>query len=215
MRFALIKASAKDITNKFIQWQEPLVAINDNRLEKDTYQFSLQEGLQKLAPLTDVETLRYLFFSTVTDWTAMFSNKLLGLDQGAPKVLCRLLQTDLVIIHFNFKTSETMFSLYSHTSGKFTLVRSVCLIKGSSWTFTQQGTPLEFEPELPNKIVEIKKKINLSYLKLFFDNMGICPFQIDFYDSNKYSFLVSKQGPKLDNIREHTVEEANSLLSPK
>jgi hypothetical protein len=212
-KVAYIKGDINQIIEKFLEWQSPLAAEHKNSFEKIQVTNTLEKILLELCPLTTAERRKYLFIPTQSQWVAFFDNGHTGTDRTLPEVLSQLLNTDCIYVVCDIDTEETVIDIFGASNNNETnLVRSIAVIKESGWKFYQYGTPLHFEKQELYQARVIKNRFNRTILIEYLNQIGIDIYNETFYNSKK-AVLLSKHGPKFENTKELTLQQAQVFFT--
>jgi len=200
--FFFIEGDINIIANTFIDWQTPLLAIHNNRLESNIIREDLKHTLLRLSPLTTVEARRYVLIPTNSKWIAFFDNGNIGTDSSAPNVIGDFLKTKVIRAVYDNRTEDTIFDYSDYAINENGLIRSINAIKESKWKFETYGTPLSFENLELYNAKKIKDKFNLNIL-----NNYLLYFDIDFLNKNYYkpkdgAIFIDKIGSMFPTTKE-------------
>ena len=214
----------------FCDWLEPIMQkARGVTFTQQLVSGKLEDVLALLLPLTSVERRRYLFVPTTSSWTAFFDNGHYGTDVFS-KVsrLSKLLECKGLRVATVPETKEGEFKdargrygavileVYGNKESVLNYLRAICLINdGGKWDFSQSGTPFLFEDTESYSKHKIKQRFTFEMLKAYTKELGLSPFEEDFYlpPGNNQGVLVEQQGPSLPTSKEYTLEEVRRTTS--
>ena len=211
----------------FCDWLEPIMQkARGASFMQRLVSGKLEEILALLLPLTSVERRRYLFVPTASSWTAFFDNGHHGTDVFS-KVsrLSKLLECKGLRVVAVPETKEgefkgargrygaLIFEVYGPGENPYNYLRSIYVMNdGGKWEFGQNHTPFPFEDTESYSKHKIKQRFTFEMLKAYLKELGLSPFEEDFYlpPGNNQAVLVEQQGPSLPTSKEYTLEEARA-----
>jgi len=201
---AFINESPEIIVAELIKWQTPLIEKYRNTLSSAKINKDFTNTLLSLCPLTTAEIRKYLLIPINSEWTAFFDNGHTGTDSTAPKVLGRKLNKRMIYISNSKSLEENTFSYYDVKNNEYELIRSIAVIKESKWEFHQYGKIFDFENTDNFKSRIIKNRFTNEMVIEYLNHFGINLDKFNFCNS----IIVSKIGPKFEQTKELSLEEA-------
>ena len=218
--FGFIEAPPERAADAFVGWQEPIQMRRAVQIVENQVTGGLTELLERLLPLTSVETTKFLFIATMSRWTAFFDNGYRGTDAFstlsylADKLGCRGLRV-VSIPEGKAPYPANILEIYGPTRTEFlNYVRSVSASKdGNVWRFSASGDVQPFEEVQAYKARRIKDRFTGEMLSRYLQALDIQAFNPSFY--TKRAVLVEKRGGCSDAMREFSLADARkSFCSP-
>ena len=218
-----IDGSTTEVVREFIEWQTGICQPFGVSLAGREYTGALSSLLDRLAPLTRVESRRYLFVPTDSRWTAYFDSGHQGTDAtSAISAMCQLYK------HEGFRVVNSPH--VKPAGSRITKHGAVMLEKygpvglpinnteraissahnGSRWEFDASGDPFPFENlESYNKAKKARDRFTPDMLNEYLMHFGIKPFDPDFYQAvaEHPAVLVEKSGPHFEGYAEYSFAE--------
>lgn len=205
---AFINETPELIVNELIKWQTPLIEKYKNSLSTVQINEDFTNTLLSLCPLTTAERRKYLLIPINSEWTAFFDNGHTGTDRTAPKVLGRKLNKSTIYVSSSKSLEENTFEYYGIKDNEYQLIRSIAVIKESKWEFHQYGKMFDFENTDTYKSRIIKSRFTNEILVHYLNHLGISLNNLNYNNS----ILVSKVGPKFEQTKELSLEEAQNFF---
>lgn len=206
-----LRCNAKTAANAFLSWQTGIHLQRGVSLEQTRVYGGIKSAILNLQPLTSVETRRYLFAPTSSDWVAYFDNGYRGTDAFPPiSYLAQILSCDGVRATYvpagnSARYPATIMEIYGPDDTDFlNIVRSISSgFDGSKWEFAANGNIQPFEDTNLYKRRSIKERFTGNTLDHYLKALGISAFDENFYapDASEV-ILIEKQGPLAPLTRE-------------
>lgn len=188
---AFLNASLGAVANELQNWRTQPFGIDAVTCSEMDRQ--LPNMLHQLEPIVHGATGRELLVATANpEWTAYFTGRFSGADQGVVSNLARLLKSRAVVASSILPGSPedvrrpnggVMFLLMAdHQTDWLNYERSVGIGQdGKRWRFEQSGTPLPFEtPDAYDRRV-VRERFTHEMLVSYCSAMGLRPFDSGFY----------------------------------
>lgn len=223
-----LECDAKAAADAFQEWQEGIQSKRGVSLRRRELTGSFPAKLERLLPLTNIESRRFLFLPTRSNWTAYFENGWRGNDASAVsylcehKLRCRAIRADYAA-HTIRKTPEgqrgnygvTILEVYAADSKGCSFLnfrRSIFAANdGGPWKFGANGEPpFDFEDLERYKAPRIRDRFTPEMLDDYLHHFGIRFFDPDFYEAPQPAYLIAKEGPCAPGMKEYSLEEARA-----
>ena len=196
--FGFLRCPIEVAVAAFLKWQRAIHEERGVRLHERTVVGSLEDLLNSLFPLTSVESRRFLFVPTKSDWIAFIDNGHDGTD--AFPVISYLAQIVgcAGIRAFDARPGATqggtIFELYGPELTEWlNIERAIYAVPTDGrWSFGMSGAMLSFEDPTFYKKRRIKDRFNSDVLKQYLGELEIFAFDVEFYRKN--GILVEKSG---------------------
>ncbi len=203
-RIGFLRSSPESIVRAYSDWYAQL----GNSFEVTSYDAPLRQVMPRLEPLVSNHTRTIVATTRNTEWSAILDNFAPGGDPvSAIAVLSKALQTDGLLVGYSpDEREEPGISLGRLGARVFTYTafdpdnerpiapptRSIYLARqsGSKWLFEAKGEPLSFENLDAYKQRRVKDRFTPEMLEQYCHELGIDPFDEDFYPGPCY--LVEK-----------------------
>lgn len=212
-----LKADFGTVADEFINWQKPLDINRNRKLKLIEQKKDFESNLLELLPINVTEIRRFLFHKTISNWTIMISNAILGTDGAAPSVLSDKLKCEMV--RATNTADATMFEFSNpNMEAEEEQFRAVSAHIESKWEFHEHGKSLPFEDTERYKTKKrIKDKIDSDLLIQYLLELGIKYDKMDFFNpaDKVKGLMVIKQGKQYDNDKNLTLEQAQNYYSNK
>ncbi len=220
-----LETDAGSAAAAFERWHKPLWERRGLRLTTREVVGDLETALLSLLPLSIVERRRYLFIPTQSGWSAYIDNGAQGTDAVsvtsylAQQIGCRGLRVTVVpnTIRRHEDTWQgrygaTVLEIYGPENTYFlNYIRAICALNdGGRWSFDTGGTPLPFEDLERYKARRIKDRFTPEMLHDYLIELGLHPFDENFYLPEGRATLVEMVGPLPPTVRELTLAEARA-----
>jgi hypothetical protein len=209
-----VRCSSSAAAQAFVEWLGPIHAKRGVTLQKRELRVDLRSTLLALLPLTNVETRRYLFIPTVSEWCAFFDNGHRGTDAfSSMSMLARLVGCDAIRATCESGANghpAVIFELYGPSPTSFlNYIRSVAAsFDGHHWEFGEAGEVQTFEEAGRYALARIKERFTAEMLERYLLSLGIRAFDEAFYlPTTDAAILLEKVGPTAPGLREFNLGE--------
>lgn len=222
-----LECDPKTAADAFQEWQQAIQSKRGVRLNRRAIVGDFPTKIESLLPLTSVETCRFLFLPTSSDWTAYLDCNWRGTDVfSVVSYLADLLDRRGIravsVPHAMRKTATgacgrygaTMLEVYAADSSDCSFLniqRSIGAVNdGGRWRFDATGEPLDFERLQCYKVRRIRDRFTPEMLDDYLRHFGIQFFSPAFYDVARPGLLISKEGPTAPGLKENSLQEARA-----
>jgi len=219
-----LELDAEQAAQAFATWQRGLATSQGSTIEVLPVSGTLEQVLSRLLPLTGGETLRRLFISTCSAWSAYVSSQWTGTDAAsamsvmAARLSIRCLRVVAVPHtlrkHGGGRYGAVMLEVFGpRQPGQFNnYVRALAAANdGGRWVFEQSGEPFAFEQKEKYQERRVRDRFTFEMLKDYLRHLGLSPFEEDFYmPPGSRAWLIQKTGPATNVGRQYTLEEVRA-----
>ncbi len=219
-----LECDPETAADAFQEWQQSIQSGRGVRLHRQEVIGNFSTKLERLLPLTSVERRRFLFVPTKSDWTAYLDNGWQGTDVSAVSYLrrkmgCRAVRSVCIpntirrtTIGQTGRYGATILEVYASdpTSSAFLNVqRSISAANdGERWQFDSIGVPLDFERVDQYRARRIQDRFTPEMLEDYLRHLEIHFFDPKFYETQRSSCLITKEGQTATNLKEYSLQEA-------
>ncbi|SFH80378.1 hypothetical protein [Planctomicrobium piriforme] len=222
-----IECASSVAANAFSSWQEVIQESRGVAVRRLELHGGLSENLQHLLPLTSVECRRFLFQPTRSNWTAYFDNGHRGTDVFSvvstlcEKIGCRGIRA--LCIEDTMRKSPTgyrgryggaIIEFYAADRSKcnfLNIQRSISAANdGGRWRFNASGEPFPFETQASYQIPRVRDRFTPQMLDEYLQALGIHMFSEEFFNSDCPGYLIKKEGPHADKMKEFTLADVQA-----
>jgi hypothetical protein len=213
-----LEREAAEVAGQFAAWQSSLRKLPIVRYRCRSIHGDLRSLLCALAPLTSVQRERFLFVPTRSPWSAYFDNGHEGADVTtsvsvlAREVGCRGIRAVATPDADGDRGGSVIFELYGSEEGEFlNFERTLGVSKeGGRWDFWDEGERLPFEQPESYEAKKVRDRFTIEMLERYLAELGIHPFDEDFYAPDSQGFLVERKGPRVPRVREFPLEACSA-----
>ncbi len=212
--FGFIKCDAQKAVRFFVDWEHRVQKSRGVSVVERTVGGGLETVLRTLLPLNSVESRRFLFMPTRSEWIAFLDNGHLGTDDSAISYMAEKLRT--TSIRATCAPTETpkgwpcvYLIMYGAKSKNFiNEVRTIgASYDGYKWSFDLIGEVQPFEETERYLARRIRDRFTPDMLDRYLQALGISMFDEDFYLPDGTATLVEKIGPIAPNAEEFSLKE--------
>lgn len=203
--FGFLRCPIEVAKSAFLVWQRPIQERRGTFLHERQVAGPLETILRELLPLTSVESRRFAFIPTHSEWTAFVDNGHHGTDAFAPisylakKIGCTGVRaTDALP---GLTQGGTIFEMYSpEDTDWLNIERTISAIPTDGrWAFSASGSMLSFEKAEFYERRRIKDRFDSEILKQYLGEIGIDAFNTSFYTEE--SVIVEKVGTNAPDMQ--------------
>ena len=192
-----IESDISSVVEKFIGWQRNLQADRDSKssLEVTEVAGDLESVLRTILPFKKIQSNRFLFIPTDSQWTAYIGNRYRGTDPSAIRYMSKLIGCRslwMTAIPHTLqdrgvprigRQGALIFELYGPEDKDVSnMIRSIRLENNAGkWEFTAEGNPQPFEEPKKYRAEKISDRFSFDLLSQYLNSLGIFPFSSDYY----------------------------------